>query len=781
MKTAATYFKSHSLGEEMIGKRHAQNAAISTLMQDDDDKDEMREEATAATAAENNKPLLLNRLHVFKQHPHHRHHAQHLQQQADQNPILAYIKKSPVLSKNLHGLSLSTTTNNNNNNKNRNHQHDETLLPLLYTDDDIYHHHHHPQHHHVLLLREHHVSLEHLNPHHECVTRKSTLSIAIINLVATVCGGGVLTLPMAFGRAGIIPTTCILVYASTTTQFGLVCLIDAARKVGGRSYGDVAQAAFGNAAQVWTTLTLGLLLLGSLTAFMVLVKDAWTQLVLSLCPLSVKRWLLLNIAGHDSSSHDNDDSSSEISNYILAAILMASSPLLVKKDLHALRHTCYVGLTSCFLLMLAIVFRGLETLQHFHHDHHHHHHHPVSSSSIKSTALQIRWYSTDPADLLFAFPIATFCFFCSFNVLSIHSQLVHPTRARIQTVVSSSMMACFFMFYLVGLFGYVYAQNVNGVTPDNILVAFPVTDHYILVGRIGYCLTLVFAIPLALLPCREALSGLPAQIMAWKRDNELIRKYRQVSEIRAKTGPHLIINGVDFDENEPVLISEDLKQRHGAMLYGSCDVSGDGVVTPTAAATTVATSVETVASSDASTTHDDTEETTMGSSSPEDFVVATRPSGGGIPVVLDMTAAKEFINDEYVDEHGELHHRYHEHGENHHHAAASGGGDGVDAGLDNTGEDWNQVLTHYACTASIVAFTYTAAVLVPGVSVIWSICGSSMAVWIAFIVPTACFLKIREHKGLTIQACGAWILLLFSLVAMVICTQEAVKNAFAKS
>jgi Transmembrane amino acid transporter protein len=326
------------------------------------------------------------------------------------------------------------------------------------------------------------------------------------------------------------------------------------------------------------------------------------------------------------------------------------------------------------------------------------------------------------------------------------------------------------MFYFLGLFGYLYAQNFLGTTPDNILVAFPVTDHYILVGRIGYCFTLVFAIPLALLPCREALSGLPAQIMTWKRDDELIRKYRQVTEMRDKTGAHLIINGVDFDESEPVLVSGDPKQRHGAKVYGSCYVSGDDSRGTLTAAT--ALSVETAASSGASTTNEDTEETTSGSSSEE-----LPPSGGMLPVVLDMTASKEFINDEYVDEQGELHHRYNEHGENHHHAAVTAAAGSVVVGLDNKEKEWKQVLSHYACTALIVAFTYTVAVLVPSVSVIWSICGSSMAVWIAFIVPTACYLKIREHKGLTHQACGAWILLLFSLVAMVICTNEAVKNA----
>jgi len=41
-----------------------------------------------------------------------------------------------------------------------------------------------------VLLREKHVSLEQLNPHPSCQSRRSCDRIATINLVATVCGGG---------------------------------------------------------------------------------------------------------------------------------------------------------------------------------------------------------------------------------------------------------------------------------------------------------------------------------------------------------------------------------------------------------------------------------------------------------------------------------------------------------------------------------------------------------------------------------------------------------------
>lgn len=45
---------------------------------------------------------------------------------------------------------------------------------------------------HALLIREAHVSLETLNPHHECRSRRSNTIVAVFNLVATVCGGKLL-------------------------------------------------------------------------------------------------------------------------------------------------------------------------------------------------------------------------------------------------------------------------------------------------------------------------------------------------------------------------------------------------------------------------------------------------------------------------------------------------------------------------------------------------------------------------------------------------------------
>jgi hypothetical protein len=283
------------------------------------------------------------------------------------------------------------------------------------------------------------VSLELLNPTHNCHTRKSSMTVAIINLVATVCGGGVLSLPLAFRRAGIIPTTIFMIYAVLTTDFSLYILISCARRTGGRSYGDVAKAAFGNACEVATTSLLAVMLTGGTTAYQVLVKDIWTPVLVSLLPTFWKSPFLRHddtitigmsdggVDGNIAIDHQEDRVSKRGAAIILLFILIAGAPLLLKRDLHALRHTCYVGFSSCTLLMVAVVYRAYQAV----------------TSPDQEHRPPLNWYSTDISDLAFAFPIVVLCFFCSYNALGVHSSMLNPTRERVKVVLDKSMMLCF--------------------------------------------------------------------------------------------------------------------------------------------------------------------------------------------------------------------------------------------------------------------------------------------------------------------------------------------------
>lgn len=491
-------------------------------------------------------------------------------------------------------------------------------------------------------------------------------------------------MPLAFSRAGILPTLVLMVFGATITDFSLFCLVDASRKTGARTYGDVAMASFGSVAQVVTTTTLFIMLCGSLIAYQVLVRDIWSPVIFNLIPNSEKLAVTVGKRQAD--------------NMILGGILIVGLPLLLKKDLHALRHTCYIGFTSCVLLMIAIVYRAVEK---------------VVAPNTMSVAIQIKWYSTNPQDILFAFPIVVLCFFCSYNVLSVHSQLVNPTRDRIRAVLSWSMLICLCLFLAVGLCGYVYAGEA---TYDNILLNFEFSDKAILAGRMGFCLTLMFGLPLILLPCREAFMSIPKQVSAWLHDIKEIDKFEHLSDELAH-GRHLVINGVDFDEDGPFVASLEEGKKQERSLNRAFHSFG------------------------ASFTRDYHSIGNLANASYDSTVGTTDSSNEDL--------SKE---DNTIDTKG----RYHSH----------------------ANEARQSAIAHVGSTIFILICTFSVAASVPGVALVWSIFGSSMAIWIAFIVPSGCYLKIREEKGLTYEATAVWLMLLTMIWAMVVCTRQAVANAF---
>lgn len=84
---------------------------------------------------------------------------------------------------------------------------------------------------------------------------------------------------------------------------------------------------------------------------------------------------------------------------------------------------------------------------------------------------------------------------------------------------------------------------------------------------------------------------------------------------------------------------------------------------------------------------------------------------------------------------------------------------------------------HVLSTICILAFGYVCAVAVPGVGFVWSICGSSMSLIIGFFIPAACYLKIRSRKKLNPRSFGAWSMLIFSVIASIVCTIHVVMEA----
>jgi hypothetical protein len=75
-----------------------------------------------------------------------------------------------------------------------------------------------------------------LVPSFDSLERKSTILPATFNLVATIVGGGVLSLPLAFEKCGIAVATILMVLAAWTNQsLQMLCISARQTGAGGRA------------------------------------------------------------------------------------------------------------------------------------------------------------------------------------------------------------------------------------------------------------------------------------------------------------------------------------------------------------------------------------------------------------------------------------------------------------------------------------------------------------------------------------------------------------------
>jgi len=238
-------------------------------------------------------------------------------------------------------------------------------------------------------------SLELLSPPSDSPLRKTTLFFGTFNLVATIVGGGVLSLPLAFAKAGIGLATVLMVFAAVITDFSLYILCCCARRTGAASYIDVVRFAFGPMAEICMTSALWFYLSGVLIAFNVLLMGIFAPLA---------RKFLETFTSIDMTVIDEK----QFDILVLLAIIVLISPLMLKKNLYALRHICYVGFTSVCVIAVSIGYRAYQ-----------------KNTSMVGTDMQIKFVTDDWTDAIYSFPIIVLAFLCSFNVVEVQGVSPH--------------------------------------------------------------------------------------------------------------------------------------------------------------------------------------------------------------------------------------------------------------------------------------------------------------------------------------------------------------------
>ena len=356
--------------------------------------------------------------------------------------------------------------------------------------------------------------------------------------------------------------------------------------------------------------------------------------------------------------------------------------------MHIIRFNCYIGSASIFILCIALCRGGWQRFNNEDDD--------TEDKDYEED--DVVWFKIPSIkDVLFSFPITMLAFLCHFNIISIQNALCQPTRKRTDHMIQYAIGVSFLLMYLFGLGGYLYAGSS---TQGNILRNVPVGkrdgedngEYYLfLLGRVGIGTTIMLAMPLMALPCREALL--------------------EVVDVWFHQSHHITTTNVEAPRSPTTEESSCWKVLH---QFNRAETDHDAVIT---------TEDEVV-----------TEEI---STPPPASPVLRRVSSGAILIRHDP------IQSDYI---------------------------------------FRNTLTHYGSTLLITATCYFGAVAVSGVATVWSFIGSSLAFFIAFILPCGCFIVIEsmvptiadggDRKEKWIQI--AWIILIFAIVGAVVCTTNSI-------
>ncbi|CAM9210395.1 unnamed protein product [Phaeothamnion confervicola] len=298
--------------------------------------------------------------------------------------------------------------------------------------------------------------------------RQGTVLGAVVNLVSTIIGGGMLSLPFALERSGLILGLLLLLLTAIASDYSVYTLVSCSRRSGARTYEAVAEAAFGPRARQFAMALIVTVTYVPLIAYSILLRDL-------MAPVA-EEYVFHRPLGR---VHCN----------ILAAAALATvAPACFLRSLHSLRLLSLLSVLSILLLAAAVLVRSVQC---------------ASGQAANWAGVNLAPHG-GVSGALQGLPIFVCAFVCHFNVLPVHGELARPTRRRLHRMVHWTMAVVTVFYGVVSVSGYVYGV-CTGHVGDNILNSFPDDDVFVNLGRVGLIMTILVSFPLMVVPCRDTI------------------------------------------------------------------------------------------------------------------------------------------------------------------------------------------------------------------------------------------------------------------------------------